>query len=134
MRLNKYQKAWIAKLKSGETKKAKTTLNHKNGCMCCLGVGIKICGLEPMPSTNLTKRPLEVINDEDITHFPKTRSALNLKIGGAFDISRVKKKWLPIIDDCETLVGLNDCTSMSDAQIGQFIEENREAVLNKLDQ
>jgi hypothetical protein len=42
MRLNKYQRAWIAKLKSGTTKKAKMTLNHKNGCMCCLGVGIKV--------------------------------------------------------------------------------------------
>ena len=133
MRLNKYQRAWIAKLKSGETKKAKRTLNHKNGYMCCLGVGIKVCGLEPMPSTNLTKRPLEVINDEGITYFPKTQSALGLKIGGEFDITKVKKKWLPIIDNCETLVGLNDCTNMSHAQIGQFIDENREAVFYSSD-
>lgn len=128
MRLNKYQKAWIAKLKSGETKKAKATLNHKNGSMCCLGVGIKVCGLEPMPPTNLTKRPSEVLNDEDLTYFPETLQALGLKIGGAFDLYKVKKKWLPIIDYCETLVGLNDNTTMSHVQIGQFIDENREAV------
>lgn len=127
MRLNKYQKAWIAKLKSGETKKAKMMLNHRNGCMCCLGVGIKVCRLEPMPSTG-NNRPVGVVNDEDLTYFPETLRALGLKIGGAFDITKVKKKWLPMIDDCETLVSLNDTTKMSHAQIGQFIDENREAV------
>lgn len=129
MRLNKYQRAWIAMLKSGETKKARRMLNNKNGCMCCLGVGIKACGLEPMPSTG-NNRPPEVVNDEDLTFFPETLQALGLKIGGAFDVSKVKKKWLPMIDDCETLVSLNDNTKMSHAQIGQFIDENREAVFH----
>lgn len=117
MRLNKYQKAWIARLKSGKTRKAIGRLADGKGGNCCLGVGINTCKLEKM-------KPVGNSDDEDLTDYPKTLAALKLNSpGGAIDYSKLKT-WAFF----GTLVSINDLTNMSHKEIGEFIDQNREAV------
>jgi len=123
VRLNKYQKAWIARLKSGKTRKAKYTLADGKGGNCCLGVAINACKLEKMP-------PLEskLRGDEDLTRLPKTLKALNLNDPtGRIDLSKINPIWDEKIM-CDSLIGLNDYTEMPHKEIGEFIDQNREAV------
>lgn len=135
MKLNKYQRTWIKKLKSGTTKKAVGALAKNGGSKCCLGVGIatmsplswKVCEAEEVCTLEYRRFPSEYrhlsINGEY----------------GKFDIDKVKPKWRKIIEDSTlkneddlgylySLAGLNDLTSMTHAQIGEFIDQNREAV------
>lgn len=135
MKLNKYQRAWIKKLKSGTTKKAIGALAKNGGSKCCLGVGIA------------TMRPLswKVCEAQEVYTLQHKRFPYeyrNLSINGEYgelDINKIKPKWRKIIEDSilkneddlsylYSLAGLNDLTSMTHAQIGEFIDQNREAV------
>lgn len=121
MKLNKYQKAWIDRLKSGKTRKAKKELADGKGRNCCLGVAINVCKLEKM------KRSKDR-DSEDLTDFPQTLKALNLNDHlGAIKSSKLNKKWKTRIE-FNSLVSLNDHTDMSHKEIGEFIDQNREAV------
>lgn len=123
MRLNKYQKAWIARLKSGKTRKAKATLADGKGRNCCLGVAINTCKLEKMPPPES-----ELREDEDLSCFPKTLKALRLNdSSGTIKLSNVKLEWLDKISG-SSLIEINDNTEMSHKEIGEFIDQNRKAV------
>ena len=131
-RLNKYQKLWIDTLLSGKTRKCKDSLSSLDGkSNCCLGVAIKVCGLEKLPSlTERSKSYLsENCSEETLKDFPLTYKALKLKDESGFfskeSLKGITDDDLPIMSD---LTSLNDDTKMTHAEIGKFINENREAV------
>ena len=131
MRLNKYQYAWIRRLKSGKTRKCKNELNDGKGSFCCLGVGINSCKLEKISSRTIFDRS-ECLDGHE---YPQTYDKLNLKSeDGKFDWDKVSDKWKDILKEKgiskqqNFLIYLNDDTNMSHKTIGQFIDENREAV------
>lgn len=128
MRLNKYQKAWIARLKSGKTRKCTNLLNDGKGRHCCLGVAINTCKLEKIE----TRSSFRV---EDLYDYKKTLKILNLRDNeGSFLVDKISEKWKQILENqkskesLDSLISLNDCTKLSHRQIGEFIDENREAV------
>ena len=128
MRLNKYQKAWIARLKSGKTRKCINALNDGEGRHCCLGVAINTCKLERIE--RISSRSLE-----DLYDYKKTLESLNLRDGeGHFLVDKISEKWKQVLENQESkegldsLIRLNDYTKLSHRQIGEFIDENREAV------
>jgi len=125
-RLNKHQKLWIDTLLSGKTKKCKDLLSSEDGkSNCCLGVAVKVCGLEKLSS--LTERS-KSSSEESLENFPLTLKALKLRDElGFFDESYLKEA---AYDDLRmnNLTSLNDDTEMTHADIGKFINENREAV------
>lgn len=135
MRLNKYQRAWIKKLKSGTTKKAVGALVQNGGSMCCLGVALRTLGPLSWKECNT-----KLVFTLDPSVFPLEFGILGLRSEyGLFDQSKIKKKWAKLIaeitndskDDLSylySLAGLNDLTSLTHAQIGEFIDQNREAV------
>lgn len=128
MRLNKFQYAWIKKLKSGTTKKAKGVLK-RGGRQCCLAVGICVVGERFTPKEKI---------DLDPEHYPLTSEALGLNgPEGPIDLNKVSDKWKKEMENskmsienikCPLLTSLNDYTSWSHVKIGQFIDENRSAV------
>lgn len=124
MKLNKYQYAWIKKLKSGTTRKAKQTL-FKSNRSCCLGVALEVCGLD---------KKKDFLGKTDLNS-TETFKVLKLKSEEGFiDMNHVSEKWKNKIKDYNmlagifSLAGLNDETTMSHVEIGKFIDENREAV------
>lgn len=126
MKLNKFQYAWIKKLKSGTTRKTTGQL-RKSNCFCCLGVGIKSC--EPKTS----------INDYDGTleGFVDVKNNLNIDNVGTILTSKISDKWKKKLKDSKitwyeaiSLTVLNDETDMTHIDIGKFIDENREAVFH----
>jgi hypothetical protein len=119
MKLNKYQKAWIKKLQSGTTRKAKGQL-FKSNRACCLGVALQTCGLDEK----------KFFIFETTLSGSETMSALNLRgEEGEFLYHKVSDKWKKIIGtEHGNLAGLNDNTKLSHVDIGNFINENREAV------
>lgn len=135
MRLNKFQKAWVDRLLSGKTRKCKLELADGNGRNCCLGVAVNICKLERIASTDHS--------DENLSYFIETMSALGVGKNGEYDESKVSEPWKEKLNNyyqkCEdrhfeidsSLMSLNDNTNMTHKEIGQFINENREAVFCK---
>jgi hypothetical protein len=133
VRLNKHQRTWIKKLKSGTTKKAIGELAQNGGSMCCLGVALRTLG--PL---SWKKCQSTLVSTLDPAVFPFEYGILGLKGEyGPFDRSKVKKKWLKLIDEkidpdsfghIDSLVAINDHTSLTHVQIGEFIDQNREAV------
>jgi hypothetical protein len=135
MRLNKFQKAWIDRLMSGKTRKCKMELADGRGRNCCLGVAVNVCKLERIATTDHT--------DENLARFEETLSALKIEKDGTFDTNKVSDEWIEKIakyySQCEehlfeatdSLISLNDNTNMTHKEIGQFINENREAVFNQ---
>lgn len=132
MRLNKYQKLWIDRLKSGKTRKCQDELADGKGGNCCLGVAINVCGLEKMKPTGHRE-------SENLDDAPKTMEALKIEADGGFDLDKLAPKWIERIEELnssmypalDSLILLNDETSMTHKEIGQFIDENREAVFRK---
>ena len=137
MRLNKYQRAWIKALKSGETRKAVGAMIKRGGALCCLGVGVKTIGT----------LSLKVCRENDVctldrNFFPTEYANLNLNGEyGKIDTSKLSKKTIAAlsvlkkknkdyVDDQSffSLAGLNDYTKMTHVDIGNFIDKNREAV------
>ncbi len=136
VRLNKFQLAWIKKLKSGTTRKAKGELIKNGGSMCCLGVAIKT--MQPL-SLKLCENAH--VTSLDKMFFPDVYKNLSLRDAqGGFEEDIVKPKWIRIIDEAtvpnhvgvmarpRSLAQLNDNTSLTHVQIGEFIDQNREAV------
>lgn len=136
MKLNKYQRAWIKKLKSGTTKKAVGELIKNGGSMCCLGVGIR--SMQPLSLKMCQKTSVCTLEER---YFPQVYANLSLRSSeGIFDVDKVMPKWIKIIDRAtdpqrigeagspRSLTELNDYTSLTHAQIGEFIDQNREAV------
>ena len=131
MRLNKYNKAWIDKLMSGKTRKCKDQLADGKGRNCCLGVGINVCKLEQIQS------PLKAIN-EDLTCFVKTMEVLKINSNGQINFNKLTTEWKrklkairkksKLRNNFYSLIELNDYSDMTHKEIGQFINENREAV------
>lgn len=140
MKLNKYQYAWIRKLKSGETIKAKERLfGRTKKHNCCLGVGARVCNeLEP------SAEELHIrchSNYGTLNGFRETMDRLNLRDDcGTTDWKKVSMKWQRKIEKRFTsssgygwhsmtaLADINDFTDLSHREIGCFIDENREAV------
>lgn len=126
MKLNKYQRDWINKLKSGKTRKAIECLNTRQGAQCCLGVGIMTCGLEKIPTNGTPER--QAFN-EDLEFFPKTMEKLKLNdYTGLIKLGSVKLEWEEFVGHHRCLINLNDDTNYTHKQIGEFIDANREAV------
>lgn len=136
MRLNKFQRTWINRLKSGKTKKAKGELIKNGGSMCCLGVAIKT--MQPL---SLKLCESQNVCTLDKNYFPDAYKNLSLRDAeGKFDEHAIRPKWIKIIDEATTsqrmekagrprsLAQLNDDTSLTHVQIGEFIDQNREAV------
>jgi len=136
LKLNKYQRAWIKALKSGETRKAVGAMIKSSGAMCCLGVAIKT--MQPL---SLKLCESQNVCTLDKLYFPDVYKNLSLRDGeGAFVMGVVKPKWIKIIDETtipqylgengrpRSLTQLNDHTSLTHVQIGEFIDQNREAV------
>jgi len=138
MQLNRWQYAWIRRLKSGKTRKAIGKLQEKGSQKrCCLGVGAKICGESIVDYYNGN-----CYNEEDLTDFDKTRNLLHINAGGTFEFEEVSEKWKKKIIErlsgtAGSLVTLNDGGEFSKGyafshrEIGEFIDENREAVFTK---
>ena len=131
MRLNKYQKLWIDTLKSGKTRKLKGAMNTTNQCMCCLGVAVKICGLESLPN----RKKEGCLENEDLNDFPTTGAAMGIEGEGPIKMDLIKPKWRKKIEGIVSgstycLVTLNDNSDMTHQEIGQFIDENRSAVFH----
>lgn len=124
MRLNKFQRRWINKLKSGTTRKAKNTLLQEGGSKCCLGVAISECGLEELKLGHIAV-------DIDSSHFPNTAAILRLQTSsGSYNPKLVKGKWAKdsrVKTYC-SLMSLNDDTNMTHKEIGEFIDANRELI------
>lgn len=132
IRLNKFQKAWVDRLLSGKTRKCKLQLADGEGRNCCLGVAANVCKLEDIRGTDH--------EHEDLSCFVETMSVLKIKKNGEYDESKVSEVWKEKLNDyyqkCEvryfeidpSLMSLNDNTNMTHKEIGQFINENREAV------
>lgn len=126
MKLNQYQYAWIRKLVSGTTRKAKGRL-FKSNRACCLGVGLMMCGLDGKK---------DHINHSDLFDCQSTIDALRLSDSeGSINKKEISSKWKLYLeekgvnfDDYVTLATLNDSTNMSHTEIGNFINENRKAV------
>lgn len=129
MRLNKYQKAWINKLISGTTRKAKGRL-FKSNRACCLGVGLQVCGVD---------KKSDHIEDGSLIDCRLTTDALKINYEGTINLNLVSKKWKKQIleetdfsdSDGLSLAALNDYSNWSHVKIGQFINENRKAVFNE---
>lgn len=128
MKLNTYQKLWVDTLKSGKTRKMKSQMNSKNQSMCCLGVAVKVCGIESLPSRRDEHVFSLVLENEDLRDFPKTKKALKIHYNGKFKLSAISPKWRKRIGVWSNLAELNDNTNLSHKEIGEFIDENREAV------
>lgn len=128
MKLNKYQLAWIKKLMSGTTRKAKNQL-FKSNRACCLGVGLQVCGLD---------KKSDHINDGGLAECNLTKEALGIDEEGTFLIESISKKWkeemfkenIPSTNGY-SLAGLNDYTNWSHVKIGKFINENRKALFSE---
>ena len=130
MKLNTFQKLWVDTLKSGKTRKMKDQMNSKNQSMCCLGVAVKVCELESLPSRK-DEREFSfglVLENEDLRDFPKTKKALKIHYNGKFKLSAISPKWRKRIGVWSNLAELNDNTKLSHKEIGEFIDENRKAV------
>ena len=135
MRLNKFQKAWVDRLLSGKTRKCKLQLADGEGRNCCLGVAANVCKLETIKGTNH--------DNEDLKSFEKTLAALKIHFNGLYDEDKISELWKEKLKDyyqkcedqhfeiCPSLMSLNDNTNMTHKEIGQFINENREAVFCK---
>ena len=131
MRLNKHQKVWIDRLKSGKTRKYKGALKApKSNAFCCLGVACKLAG--------------DDINTElDLAGHDEVYESLRLRsLVGEIDVKLVKPKWKWILEPykdnwgCEqyssiALADLNDSAKgISHKVIGEFIDQNRKAVFH----
>lgn len=128
MRLNKFQKAWIAKLKSGKSRKFKGALRDpERGAYCCLGVACKLA--EDTIS----------LYDLDLSNHNLVKNGLKLSSDqGDINIDKVKPEWLYLFeyvnssiikfDNRRTLAELNDHGQVSHKKIGEFIDANRNAV------
>ncbi len=145
MKLNKYQKAGIKALKTRKTKKhmGRMGQSEKGRAMCCLGVFCKI-----------------VCKDDDYDYRFANLNACDLTMGqmdlhspdGFIRLGKVSDKWkkklakrldldYPITITYLSLVELNDGlsdgsdlseeSSFSHPEIGQFMEDNPEAVFHK---
>lgn len=134
---------WIAKLMSGETKKAEKTLHRTNGGMCCLGV---LCHLQPIPllikkSISNSKilaysatRPFSVVKNYEDSVLP---DVLYKFIGlndehGSFIITQKIIDWFKNknvnnykyleLNKQYSLIKMNDDMRMSHILIGEFIK------------
>lgn len=122
MKLNKYQKAWIEKLLSGTTRKAKGKL-FKSNRMCCLGVAESVCKFHGRQFLD----KLGGLTEETMKEL-KLRDSL-----GSFLLINLSKKWKNILLKHEinanslSLAWVNDTTTLSHVQLGQMINENRKA-------
>jgi hypothetical protein len=94
--------------------------------MCCLGVAVKVCGIEELPNRN----EVEGLHNEDLDDFKLTGKAIGVSGAGNIKKEYVKKKWLERIEPHTSLVSLNDNSDMTHVEIGQFIDENRKAVFH----
>lgn len=126
MRLNKFQRAWIAKLKSGTSRKFKGALRDpERGAYCCLGVACHLAG-EPMHPDDVC-----LFGHPDVMNKLKLNSSM-----GQIDIDKVKPQWRSMLDLTDhtgnkaeySLASLNDYGQISHQKIGEFIDANREAV------
>jgi hypothetical protein len=137
VKLNKYQRTWINRLKSGETKKAKGELIKNGGSMCCLGVAIKT--MQPLSLKMCQDNNICTLN---MNYFPEVYKNLCLRSDeGVLHVKMIKPKWIKIIEEATdratlltsgtslySLTLINDNTSLTHVQIGEFIDQNREAV------
>lgn len=137
MKLNKWQYAWIKKLKSGKTRKTREKLEStEGGSYCCLGIGAMICE-ESNPHWR---------NDDNLFYCCDTLERLALRDeDGKIEWNLVSEKWKKILlekglmrtNSVLSLAGLNDgiwpakgINGLTHKEIGQFIDENREAVFD----
>lgn len=116
---------WIKKLQSGTTRKAKGQL-FKSNRACCLGVALSECNLDKKSDFIKAKSLL----DTRILKFLNLRNE-----DGKIISERVKPKWRKLLstmvkdgNTVYSLAWINDKTTMSHVDIGNFINENREAV------
>lgn len=137
MKLNKFQLAWINRLKSGKTKKSKGELIQNGGSMCCLGVAIKT--MQPLSLKMCQDNNICTL---DMKHFPEVYKNLCLRSDeGVLHVKMITPKWIKIIEEATdpatfltsgtslySLTLINDNTSLTHVQIGEFIDQNREAV------
>jgi hypothetical protein len=127
--LNKYEKEWLVKLMSGNTRKTTGVLASRRGgngriCYCCLGVAERVCDNDDWD--NLFSRG---------TMTDKTNKKIRLRtIDGQFVVSTLSKKWQKEIrldfrlnnKNVQHLTTLND-VGWSHVKIGNLVNENREA-------
>ncbi len=127
MRLNKFQREWIKKLRSGKTRKCVGDLANSSGGYCCLGVA---CRMADIPVIVLR------YGDGSLSKMETVQEDLRLKSDvGRIDLSLVKPEWLERFKESgvDSLATMNDCKSprFTHEEIGKFIDENREAVFNE---
>jgi hypothetical protein len=124
-RLNKTQREWIAKLKSGKTKKATEQLADGEGRFCCLGVGARVCGVPTKKMKGLA----------DLEEFPEVMAKLGLRSdSGHIDSSKIVESIEGFSKTTNVygyrLASLND-NGWTHVEIGNFIDANRDAVFRE---
>lgn len=130
MRLNKYEKEWIARLMSGKSVKHKTKLFGPNkNSNCCLGVAARVCNDAGLCEINQNPYASDLHDVDEIVN-----KKIRVKFNGVIDTTKINKKWLSYFIKHDyiytSLVDLNDETNMTHKEIGQFINENRKAVFH----
>jgi hypothetical protein len=149
LRLWKNEKIWLDKLLSGTTRKTTGNLAHR-GCFCCLGVAAWL--IEEDDDWRYEEPDTTGYRDKssDLDTCPTVKQKTRLKGRyGVINWGKVsgREKWRQIFlqnsmevwfrkrmmstNPSITLADINDGTTMSHKEIGQFIDENREAVFCK---